>query len=173
MAIAQCAMRLLVGPENGGATLPPRPAPASRNSASGVLHCVPVLRMQFASLGGSFRSLLPPTPLSGPMAVKAKKGYIMELKHLNLSQLSVSPANMRRGRRAPDISDLLPSVRERGVFSRRCWSVPTPRKAVSKSWQGVVAIMPRSVLRKNAAKWNPFPAPSWRRAMTRPHSKRR
>lgn len=40
----------------------------------------------------------------------------MELVHIDLSHLSVSPANMRHGRKAPDISDLLPSVRARGIL---------------------------------------------------------
>jgi len=40
----------------------------------------------------------------------------MELVHVDLSRLSVSPANMRHGRKAPDISDILPSVRARGIL---------------------------------------------------------
>jgi len=41
----------------------------------------------------------------------------MELVHLDLAQLSVSSANMRHGRKAPDISNILPSVRERGILT--------------------------------------------------------
>lgn len=40
----------------------------------------------------------------------------MELMHIELGQLSVSKANMRHGRKAPDIADILPSVRARGVL---------------------------------------------------------
>lgn len=40
----------------------------------------------------------------------------MELRHISLSELSVSALNMRHGRAAPDVSDLLPSVRARGIL---------------------------------------------------------
>lgn len=40
----------------------------------------------------------------------------MELQHIELERLSVSKANMRNGRKAPDISDILPSVKARGVL---------------------------------------------------------
>lgn len=40
----------------------------------------------------------------------------MELKHIALDQLHLSPVNMRHGRKAPDISDILPSVRARGIL---------------------------------------------------------
>lgn len=39
----------------------------------------------------------------------------MELAHIPLRELKVSPLNMRHERKAPNISDILPSVRERGV----------------------------------------------------------
>ncbi len=38
-----------------------------------------------------------------------------ELIHLPLSQLGISKLNMRHGRKAPDVSDILPSIREKGV----------------------------------------------------------
>jgi ParB family chromosome partitioning protein len=38
-----------------------------------------------------------------------------DLIHLPLSQLSVSKLNMRHGRKAPDVSDILPSIREKGI----------------------------------------------------------
>jgi ParB family chromosome partitioning protein len=41
----------------------------------------------------------------------------MELAHLALTQLSVSAANMRSGKKLPDIADLIPSVRARGVLT--------------------------------------------------------
>jgi len=40
----------------------------------------------------------------------------MKLEFLPLDKLSVSKANMRHGRKAPDVSDLLPTVRRRGVL---------------------------------------------------------
>ncbi|WCM26002.1 ParB/RepB/Spo0J family partition protein [Sphingomonas sp. QA11] len=40
----------------------------------------------------------------------------MKLDFIDLGKLSVSPANMRHGRKAPDIGDILPSVRARGVL---------------------------------------------------------
>jgi ParB family transcriptional regulator, chromosome partitioning protein len=38
-----------------------------------------------------------------------------ELIHLPLSALSISKLNMRHGRKAPDVSDILPSIREKGI----------------------------------------------------------
>jgi len=38
-----------------------------------------------------------------------------DLIHIGLSKLSISKLNMRHGRRAPDVSDILPSIREKGV----------------------------------------------------------
>ncbi len=40
----------------------------------------------------------------------------MELRHIPLGELQVATINMRHGRRAPDISDILPSVRARGIL---------------------------------------------------------
>jgi ParB family chromosome partitioning protein len=40
----------------------------------------------------------------------------MELAHISLQNLSISPANMRHAKKDPDISDILPSVRTRGVL---------------------------------------------------------
>jgi len=40
----------------------------------------------------------------------------MLLKHIDLAHLSVSAANMRAGRKTPDITNILPSVRARGVL---------------------------------------------------------
>lgn len=41
----------------------------------------------------------------------------MQIDHISLDRLSVSPINMRRGRKTPDVSDILPSVKARGVLS--------------------------------------------------------
>jgi len=52
-------------------------------------------------------SLYPPakeTPMAQP-----------ELIHIPLDQLSVSKLNMRHGRKKPDVSDILPSIREKGI----------------------------------------------------------
>jgi len=40
----------------------------------------------------------------------------MQLENIELAKLSVSPANMRNAKKPPDISDILPSVRVRGVL---------------------------------------------------------
>jgi ParB family chromosome partitioning protein len=40
----------------------------------------------------------------------------MQLANLNLDQLSISPLNMRHSKTPPDVSDMLPSVRQRGVI---------------------------------------------------------
>jgi len=40
----------------------------------------------------------------------------MVLKHIDLTNLSVSPANIRAGRKAPNIGNIVPSVRARGAL---------------------------------------------------------
>lgn len=40
----------------------------------------------------------------------------MQLTHIDIGKLCVSTFNMRHGRHAPDISDILPSIRARGVL---------------------------------------------------------
>ncbi|KQN10120.1 chromosome partitioning protein ParB [Sphingobium sp. Leaf26] len=40
----------------------------------------------------------------------------MELKHIDIACLSISPANMRGVKKAPDLANILPSVRARGVL---------------------------------------------------------
>lgn len=40
----------------------------------------------------------------------------MELKHIDIAKLSISPLNMRAGRKAPDLANILPSIRARGVL---------------------------------------------------------
>ncbi len=39
----------------------------------------------------------------------------MQLQHIPLGQLKISPLNMCHSRKAPDVSDILPSIRERGI----------------------------------------------------------
>lgn len=40
----------------------------------------------------------------------------MDLQHIALSKLTVASVNVRHGRKAPDVSDILPSIRARGVL---------------------------------------------------------
>lgn len=40
----------------------------------------------------------------------------MQLTHIDLGKLSVAAVNMRYGKKAPDVSDILPSIRARGVL---------------------------------------------------------
>lgn len=40
----------------------------------------------------------------------------MQLTHIALEKLSISATNMRHGKRVPDIADILPSIRARGIF---------------------------------------------------------
>ena len=40
----------------------------------------------------------------------------MKLDFIPLSKLSISKANMRHGRKAPDVSDILPTIRKRGIL---------------------------------------------------------
>lgn len=40
----------------------------------------------------------------------------MELKHIDIANLSVSPINMRGVKKASDLANILPSVRARGVL---------------------------------------------------------
>src|SRR3546814_19959378 len=40
----------------------------------------------------------------------------MELQFIELGKLSVSKANMRYAKKAPDVSDILPTVRKRGII---------------------------------------------------------
>ncbi|MDR3450084.1 MAG: ParB N-terminal domain-containing protein [Alphaproteobacteria bacterium] len=40
----------------------------------------------------------------------------MELGHIEFSKLSISALNMRHGKKAPDVSDILPSIRARGIL---------------------------------------------------------
>ena len=40
----------------------------------------------------------------------------MELRNIALSDLTIASVNVRHGRKAPDVSDILPSIRARGVL---------------------------------------------------------
>lgn len=54
-------------------------------------------------------SLYPPSKEETPMAHPT-------LKTIPLSTLHISPLNMRHGKKAPDVSDILPSVKTRGIL---------------------------------------------------------
>ncbi|HBI18249.1 MAG TPA: chromosome partitioning protein ParB, partial [Brevundimonas sp.] len=41
----------------------------------------------------------------------------MQLANIDIGKLSISKLNMRHDRKPPDVSDILPSVRERGVLT--------------------------------------------------------
>src|SRR5208282_3048494 len=40
----------------------------------------------------------------------------MELRHIPIGELKIAAVNMRHGRKEPDVSDILPSVRARGIL---------------------------------------------------------
>src|SRR3546814_7932036 len=51
--------------------------------------------------------------------VHPRRTNAMKLDFIPLDKLSVSKANMRHGKKPPDISDILPTVRARGVIQPR------------------------------------------------------
>src|SRR3546814_6077690 len=67
-----------------------------------------------ADLSG--RSRRSPRSAGAAVVWKGKGDRNMELKHIELSQLSVSPANMRGVAQKPDLTNILPSVRARGIL---------------------------------------------------------
>lgn len=89
----------------------------------------------------------------------------MQLAHIPLDQLNISALNMRHGKRAPDISDILPSVRARGVLVPLLVR-PNGQLEASRSSPAGGAISPRNRLPTSAAKAIPCPAPSWMMATT-------
>ena len=66
----------------------------------------------------------------------------MELKHIDIACLSVSPANMRGVKKAPDLTNILPSVRARGILVPlivRAKSCPEPVEGGSPTTYEIVA----------------------------------
>ncbi|WP_256869023.1 ParB/RepB/Spo0J family partition protein [Sphingobium lactosutens] len=66
----------------------------------------------------------------------------MELKHIDIACLSISPANMRGVKKAPDLTNILPSVRARGVLVPlivRAKSCPEPVEGGSPTTYEIVA----------------------------------
>jgi ParB family chromosome partitioning protein len=45
-----------------------------------------------------------------------RRTTIMQLTHIDIGKLCVSPVNMRHNKKAPDVSDILPSIRARGIL---------------------------------------------------------
>src|SRR3546814_793485 len=66
--------------------------------------------------GLSGRSRRPPRSAGAAVIWKSKGEIIMELKHIDIAQLSVSSANMRGKTKKPDLTNILPSVRARGIL---------------------------------------------------------
>ena len=93
----------------------------------------------------------------------------MQLGHIELGKLAISPANMRRYGRNPDLANILPTVRSRGVIQPLLVRpkgegyevVAGGRRYLSRSWP------------QSAAGSSLCPAPSWNRAMTQRRSKPR
>jgi ParB family chromosome partitioning protein len=66
----------------------------------------------------------------------------MQLENIDLAKLSISPVNMRNAKKPPDISDILPSVRVRGVLVPllvRRQSCPEPAEGGSADTFEIVA----------------------------------
>ena len=66
----------------------------------------------------------------------------MELKHIDIACLSVSPANMRGVKKQPDLTNILPSVRARGILVPlivRAGSSPEPVEGGSPTTYEIVA----------------------------------
>ncbi|WP_352750053.1 ParB N-terminal domain-containing protein [Mesorhizobium sp. M0701] len=89
----------------------------------------------------------------------------MQLAHIPLDQLNISALNMRRGKRAPDISDILPSVRARGVLVPLLLR-PNGQPETFEIVAGRRRYFAAKSLATSAAKAIPCPAPSWRTVTT-------
>lgn len=66
----------------------------------------------------------------------------MELKHIDIAKLSVSPVNMRGVKKTPDLTNILPSVRARGVLVPlivRAKPCPEPAEGGSTDTYEIVA----------------------------------
>src|SRR3546814_4283428 len=68
----------------------------------------------FRSLSG--RSRRPPRSTGAAVVFKEQRRDIMELKHIDIANLSVSSANMRGIAKKSDLTNILPSVRARGIL---------------------------------------------------------
>src|SRR3546814_13671054 len=87
--------------------LPPRSTPPDTlfpyTTLFRALHFVPTLRVRPAFMAGlSGRSRRPPRSAGAAVIWKSKGEIIMELKHIDIAQLSVSSANMRGKTKKPD-----------------------------------------------------------------------
>ena len=76
----------------------------------------------------------------------------MKLDFIALDKLSVSKTNMRYGKKAPDVSDILPTVRKRGVIQPvSCAPIAAPARA-SRSSRARGASPPRASSPRSAAR---------------------
>uniref|UniRef100_UPI003A841519 hypothetical protein n=1 Tax=Sphingomonas sp. GlSt437 TaxID=3389970 RepID=UPI003A841519 len=75
----------------------------------------------------------------------------MKLDFIPLDKLVVSKANMRYGRKAPDVSDILPTVRSRGVI-QPVIVAPIARPMASRSLPEAAASMPPRSSPRNGAR---------------------
>ena len=91
----------------------------------------------------------------------------MQLENIELAKLSVSPANMRNGKKPPDISDILPSVRVRGVLVPLLVR-PTAAPKHSRLSRDGGAIMRQPQLPKKAAAMDRSLARYWKMATMPP-----
>src|SRR3546814_19870872 len=66
--------------------------------------------------GLSGRSRRPPRSAGAAVVFKEQRRDIMELKHIDIANLSVSSANMRGIAKKSDLTNILPSVRARGIL---------------------------------------------------------
>src|SRR3546814_72375 len=57
-----------------------------------------------------------PAPLQDKTGPALTRSKMMRLSFIDLGKLSISKANMRYAKKAPDVSDILPTVRARGVL---------------------------------------------------------
>lgn len=75
----------------------------------------------------------------------------MKLDFIPIDKLSIAAANMRGKGKDPDVSDLLPSMRSRGVLVPLLF-VPIVPKAISRSSRGGGALLPSMPSRVRAGR---------------------
>ena len=103
----------------------------------------------------------------------------MELKHIDIANLAVSATNMRGVKKAPDLTNILPSVRARGVLVPlivRRESCPEPADGGSPDTYEIIAGTRRYHAALFVAEENGgirCPVRSWPQGMTPQRSKPR
>lgn len=102
----------------GGAATPPVSTANARwrcgqhGSARGVINARTVRPQTSKSLSTSGSSTRP-HPAQRALNMRETT---MDLQHIALSKLTIATVNVRHGRKTPDVSDILPSIRARGVL---------------------------------------------------------